>query len=254
MSRPRRSPRSASSGSGFYFLDARRVPGHAYGRGCASTSGRSVGRGVVLPAMAEHDLLPHRINYANLWAMRRWGHTHHRPVAAARSTRGGAGHFASPTCSCRRGTGDTFYEGPGAPPREYADPYCTSCRCGGRSGRGRDHRPPRGHRVVVQGPRFSTRAIPAGTAPGLGVIKNRTLSPPGRSWELLRRDPSTRTRHRVKEAGSRRHSAEVFGSSIRTSTGPRLLFDVVEPFPTTGLQCGDAVGPCLDVAGVTEPP
>jgi 5'-methylthioadenosine phosphorylase len=113
----------------------------------------------------EHELPPHRINYrANLWAMRELGVRRIVAPCASGSLRAalGLGEFVVCDQVVDRtwGRPDTFFEGPETTHVSAADPYCADLRgllletatelgIAARDG---------GTVVVVQGPRFSTRA------------------------------------------------------------------------------------------------
>src|SRR3954454_7867782 len=112
-----------------------------------------------------HELPPHRINYrANLWAMREVGVTRILGPCAAGSLQPGVapGDFVVPNQLVDRtwGRADTFYEGPVAHHVSYADPYCAdlsevaveAARAAGITVH------PTGTVIVIQGPRFSSRA------------------------------------------------------------------------------------------------
>lgn len=112
-----------------------------------------------------HDLPPHRIPYrANLWAMRELGVERILAPCAA----GSLDPALPPGAFCvvdqfvdrTSGRSHTFYDGPGATHVSTADPYCPHLRAAllaaGRAV-GADVRDG-GTMVVVEGPRFSTRA------------------------------------------------------------------------------------------------
>ncbi|MBM3679818.1 MAG: S-methyl-5'-thioadenosine phosphorylase [Actinobacteria bacterium] len=113
----------------------------------------------------DHALPPHRIPYrANLWAMRELGVERILAPCAAGSLDPGLppGAFCVVDQFVDRTSGrvPTFYDGPGATHVSTADPYCPHLRdalleAGRRVGADvRDG----GTMVVVEGPRFSTRA------------------------------------------------------------------------------------------------
>src|SRR5262245_22917388 len=114
---------------------------------------------------AAHELPPHRINYrANLWAMRELGVRRIiGPCASGALTVDlGLGDFVVCDQFVDRtwGRPDTFYDGPETTHVSAADPYCADLRgllldtAAGLGITARDG----GTVVVVQGPRFSTRA------------------------------------------------------------------------------------------------
>ncbi|MGH9002460.1 MAG: S-methyl-5'-thioadenosine phosphorylase [Acidimicrobiia bacterium] len=158
-------------GSGFYsFLDdvTQVEIDTPYGPPSAPVAvGELAGRRVAfLPRHgARHEWVPHRINYrANLWAMRALGVTRVVGPCAAGSlqpdVRPGDFVVCDQLVDRTWGRADTFYEGPTPHHVSYADPYCPelSAVAAERAAAGgiRVHR--RGTVVVIQGPRFSTRA------------------------------------------------------------------------------------------------
>ncbi|HEX6675568.1 MAG TPA: S-methyl-5'-thioadenosine phosphorylase [Actinomycetes bacterium] len=158
-------------GSGFYsFLDG--VTEHAvetpYGDPSDKLAiGEIEGHKVAfLPRHGRrHQYPPHKINYrANLWAMKQLGVTRVVGPCAAGSLQPEAepGHFVVCDQIVDRTSGrpDTFYDGPETTHISFADPYCPELRAlavekakqlGITVHDG-------GTMVVIQGPRFSTRA------------------------------------------------------------------------------------------------
>jgi 5'-methylthioadenosine phosphorylase len=158
-------------GSGFYSLleDAEEVDlDTPYGRPSASVTIADVGgrRVAFLPRHGRHhELPPHRIPYrANLWAMRELGVRRIVGPCASGALRAELrlGEFVVCDQFVDRTSGraDTFYDGPETTHVSAADPYCPDLRrvlletarelgIQVRDG---------GTVVVVQGPRFSTRA------------------------------------------------------------------------------------------------
>jgi 5'-methylthioadenosine phosphorylase len=131
----------------------------------------------------DHRFPPHRINYrANLWALRSLGV---RQILAPCAVGGlrpelGPGTFVVPDQIIDRTTSRarTFYD-QGAVHVSYADPYCPS----GRStvlwtaaGRGMDV-VDGGTMVVIEGPRFSSRAESRTYAAAGGAVVNMTGEP-----------------------------------------------------------------------------
>ena len=113
----------------------------------------------------KHHLPPHMINYrANAWAFKELGVTRVIGPCAAGSLQEGVhpGDFVVCDQLVDRTTGrkDTFYDGPETTHVTFADPYCPELRRlaigAARELDIRVHE--RGTVVVVQGPRFSTRA------------------------------------------------------------------------------------------------
>ncbi|OLD58154.1 MAG: methylthioadenosine phosphorylase [Armatimonadetes bacterium 13_1_40CM_3_65_7] len=159
-------------GSGFYeFLDqAVEVVQHTpYGAPSAPlTVGMVRGRRVAfLPRHGvRHEFPPHRVNYrANLWALRDLGVSRVFGPCAAGSLQPGVqpGDFVVLDQLVDRtwGRPDTYIEGPVVSHVTFADPYCPELAAVVRSqGEAledlRVHA--RGTAVVIQGPRFSTRA------------------------------------------------------------------------------------------------
>ncbi|MGH9000811.1 MAG: S-methyl-5'-thioadenosine phosphorylase [Acidimicrobiia bacterium] len=158
-------------GSGFYsFLDGVteiEVDGPFGAPSAPVALGEVAGRRVAfLPRHGrDHQWVPHRINYrANLWAMRTLGVERVIGPCAAGSLQPAVkpGDFVLCDQLVDRtwGRPDTFYEGPAAHHVSYADPYCpelSAVAATAALAAGIDvHRT--GTVVVVQGPRFSTRA------------------------------------------------------------------------------------------------
>jgi 5'-methylthioadenosine phosphorylase len=112
-----------------------------------------------------HDLPPHRINYrANVWAMREVGARRIVGPSACGSLKPdlGPGTFvvADQLVDRTRGRPDTFYDGPETTHVSAADPYCPGLRKTLVEA-ARELEIPvvdGGTVVVIQGPRFSTRA------------------------------------------------------------------------------------------------
>jgi 5'-methylthioadenosine phosphorylase len=158
-------------GSGFYELldDAREVKVDTpYGEPSAPVvvgdiGGRAVG---FMPRHGrDHELPPHRINYrANLWAMSQLGATDVILPCAAGSLQPDVapGHFviADQVVDRTSGRADTFYDGPETTHVSFADPYDEEMRQTAIATARRlgitVHE--RGTIVVIQGPRFSTKA------------------------------------------------------------------------------------------------
>jgi 5'-methylthioadenosine phosphorylase len=158
-------------GSGFYsFLDdAREVEVTTpYGAPSAPiTLGKVAGRSVAfLPRHGrQHQFPPHKVNFlANVWAMKELGVTRIIGPCACGSLRTDVkpGEFVICDQLVDRTTGraDTFYDGPRTTHIAFADPYCPELRplavAAARAQGIACHE--RGTMVVIQGPRFSTRA------------------------------------------------------------------------------------------------
>ena len=170
MSRPQ-AELGVFGGSGFYsFLDG--VTEHAVDTPFGAPSdavaiGEVEGRRVAfLPRHGRrHQYPPHRINYrANLWAMKQLGVTRVIGPCAAGSLQPevAPGHFVVCDQLVDRTTGraDTFYDGPVTTHISFADPYCPELRALAlkQAAAKRIAVHDGGTMVVIQGPRFSTRA------------------------------------------------------------------------------------------------
>jgi 5'-methylthioadenosine phosphorylase len=158
-------------GSGFYrFLEhARDVDVHTpYGAPSAPHAlGEVGGRAVAFLARhgPRHHLPPHRVNYrANLWAMRELGVTRVLGSCAAGSLRADVHPGELVVCDQlvdrTWGRADTFFEGGVVGHVPFADPYCPELSATAVAAAEAVGVPvhPRGTVVVIQGPRFSTRA------------------------------------------------------------------------------------------------
>lgn len=112
----------------------------------------------------KHQHPPHKVPFrANLWAMRMLGVSRIIGPCAAGSLHPDIepGHFVALDQLVDRTTGrhDTFFDGPDVGHVSFADPYCPELRStliDAAPVGTRIH--PRGTVVVIQGPRFSTRA------------------------------------------------------------------------------------------------
>jgi 5'-methylthioadenosine phosphorylase len=131
------------------------------------TVGRLGGRQVAfLPRHGvRHELPPHRVPYrANLWALRQLGVQRVVGPCAVGSLRRELrpGDMVVPDQLVDRTSGrpDTYIDGPAVDHVSFADPYCPELSdLLARAAAGTDQRVHRGATVVVvQGPRFSTRA------------------------------------------------------------------------------------------------
>jgi 5'-methylthioadenosine phosphorylase len=113
----------------------------------------------------EHTLPAHRINYrANVWAMRQVGVTRILGPSACGSLRADLAPGSFLLCDQfvdrTKGREDTFYDGPQTTHVSGADPYCADLR-GTLAEAAREEGievVEGGTVVVIQGPRFSTRA------------------------------------------------------------------------------------------------
>lgn len=158
-------------GSGFYSLleDAREVVVDTpYGPPSApvvvgEVGGRQVG---FMPRHGlRHEFPPHKVNYrANLWAMKHLGATDViLPCAAGslqRAVKPGDFVFCDQVVDRTWGRADTFYNGPVTTHVSFAEPYDAEMRSvaiDAAAGLGISAHE-RGTIVVIQGPRFSTKA------------------------------------------------------------------------------------------------
>ena len=167
----RRADVGVFGGSGFYaFLDdVTTVPVHTpFGAPSAPVSiGTIDGRGVAfLPRHGvHHELPPHKVNYrANVWALREVGVRRVIGPCAAGSLQPGVkpGEFVlcDQLVDRTSGRADTYFDGGVVGHVSFADPYCPDLRTSlltAASGLGVTIHE-RGTVVVIQGPRFSTRA------------------------------------------------------------------------------------------------
>jgi 5'-methylthioadenosine phosphorylase len=158
-------------GSGFYrFLDGTteievETP---YGAPSSPISiGRLAGREVAFVARhgSTHGIPPHRINYrANLWALHSLGVRRVLGPSAVGSLqphlRPGEFVVCDQLVDRTRGRPDTFFDGPTVHSIPFADPYCAELRAVAVAAASEEHitAHARGTVVVIQGPRFSTRA------------------------------------------------------------------------------------------------
>jgi 5'-methylthioadenosine phosphorylase len=132
----------------------------------------------------KHEFPPHKVNYrANLWAMREIGVTRVLGPTAAGSLQPHVkpGSFVVSDQLVDRTSGrlHTFYDGPATTHVSFADPYCPELRTvavdRARAQSIDVHE--RGTVVVIEGPRFATRAESKWySAQGWGVI-NMTQAP-----------------------------------------------------------------------------
>lgn len=131
------------------------------------TTGRLGGRDVAfLPRHGRsHEFPPHRIPFrANLWALRELGVSRVFAPSAAGSLRADVHPGELVVCDQlidrTSGRPDTYFEGPQVHHVSFADPYCPELRAvaieAGRAAGVTTHG--QGTMVVIQGPRFSTRA------------------------------------------------------------------------------------------------
>jgi 5'-methylthioadenosine phosphorylase len=158
-------------GSGFYaFLDDPEEVkvDTPYGAPSAPlTIGTIDGRRVAfLPRHGrDHEFPPHQVPYrANVWAMKEIGVTRLFAPSAAGSLRREIAPrtfvVSDQAIDMTKGRASTFYDGPTTVHVGFADPYCPEMRRAlveAAGGLGIEHRDG-GTMVVIEGPRFSTRA------------------------------------------------------------------------------------------------
>jgi 5'-methylthioadenosine phosphorylase len=158
-------------GTGFYqFLtDIERVTVQTpYGAPSAPCAVGTVGdrRVAFLPRHGiDHEYPAHRVNYrANLWALRRLGVTRVLAPCSVGSLqphlKPGQFVICDQVVDRTRGRGDTYFDGPVLNCISFADPYCSELRTvvSGAAAEEEITAHPAGTVVVIQGPRFSTRA------------------------------------------------------------------------------------------------
>lgn len=158
-------------GTGFYrFLDDLEKVAVVTPFGAPSDRlavGEMAGRRVAFLARhgAHHELPPHKVNFrANVWALRRLGVRRILAPCSVGSLQPpiAPGHFVvlDQLVDRTSGRADTFFEGPTLAHVPFADPYCPELReavIGAARAEGITVHE-RGTVVVIQGPRFSTRA------------------------------------------------------------------------------------------------
>jgi 5'-methylthioadenosine phosphorylase len=256
-------------GSGFYSLldDVEEVEIETpYGRPSAPVAIGDVGgqRVAFLPRHGRgHELPPARINYrANVWAMREVGARRLIGPCASGALRADlrVGEFVVCDQFVDRtwGRPDTFYEGAPVTHVSAADPYCPDLRrllvetarelgIPVRDG---------GTVVVIQGPRFSTRAESRWFQQLGWDMVNMTAYPEGhlaRELELCYATIATVTDHDVGVAGAESVSASQVVETFEQNNARlrALLFAVV---PKIGPQPEDVCSTALRGAQVTPMP
>jgi 5'-methylthioadenosine phosphorylase len=207
----------------------------------------------------EHELPPHRIPYrANVWAMREVGVRRIIGPCASGALREdlALGEFVVCDQFVDRTTGraDTFYDGPETTHVSAADPYCADLRgllLGTATELGFPVRE-RGTVVVVQGPRFSTRAESRWYRELGGDVINMTSYPEchlARELQLCYATIAMVTDYDVGVEGQDPVSAadvmRVFGENNERLR--ELLFAVI---PRIGRQPDDACARALGEAGL----
>lgn len=204
----------------------------------------------------DHTLPPHMIPYrANVWAMKELGVTHIIGPCASGSLQAAIGLGEFVVCDQyvdrTSARADTFYDGPGATHVSAADPYCATLRgllvegCRGLGIPVHDG----GTVVVVQGPRFSTRAESRWfTQMGWDAI-NMTAYPEGhlaRELEICYANISLVTDYDVGLEGMSGITpvslAEVLEAFAQNNERLRdLLFSVIPRIPGEQDVCGRAL-------------
>ena len=200
---------------------------------------------------AHHQLPPHKINYrANVWAMKSLGVNRVISPCAAGSlqTHVEPGHFVVCDQFVDRTSGraDTFYDGPISTHVSSADPYCPEMRelaiAAGEKAGITMHKT--GTVVVIQGPRFSSKAESRWfTSLGWEVI-NMTQYPEAhlaREQELCVVNISLITDYDSGLIGnvqpvSHAEVVKVFGENI--SKLQSLLINLIETLPSSRGKCG----------------
>ncbi len=252
-------------GSGFYsFLDdVEEVEVDTpYGKPSAPFAIGDVGgrRVAFLPRHGRsHELPPAQIPYrANVWAMRELGVRRLIGPCASGALQPelelGAFVVCDQFVDRTSGRADTFYEGPETTHVSAADPYCDDLRrvlldTAGELGiKARDG----GTVVVIQGPRFSTRAESAWFQQMGWHVINMTAYPEGylaRELELCYANISMVTDHDVGVEGaepvSHHEVVRVFGEN-----NERLRELLFAALPRIGEQPQDACATALDGARI----
>lgn len=200
---------------------------------------------------ANHQIPPHKINYrANLWAMKSIGVERIISPCAAGSLQKNVapGHFVVCDQFVDRTTGriDTFYDGPIATHVSAADPYCAELRelavSAGIDAGITMH--PKGTVVVIQGPRFGSKAESRWyTSMGWEVI-NMTQYPEvhlAKELEMCVVNISLITDYDSGLVGdvepvSHSEVVKVFGENIARLQ--KLLLKLIETIPEKRERCG----------------
>jgi 5'-methylthioadenosine phosphorylase len=249
-------------GSGFYsFLDdveevELETP---YGRPSAPIAIGAVGGVPVafLPRHGrEHELPPHRIPYrANVWALRELGVRRIVGPCASGALRADLARGDFVVCDQfvdrTSGREDTFYDGPETTHVSAADPYCADLRRTLVETARELGIPVRdgGTVVVIQGPRFSTRAESRWLA-GIGDVINMTAYPEGhlaRELELCYANVSVVTDHDAGVEDVDAVSADEVVHAFRASN-ERLRELLFAAIPRFGPQPEDACASALSGA------
>jgi 5'-methylthioadenosine phosphorylase len=211
----------------------------------------------------EHQFPPHRVPYrANLWALRSIGVTRILAPCAAGSLRPDLAPGTFVVCDqfVDRTTSrpHTFFDGPDVRHVSAADPYCADLRATLLAAGGRLGLPMHdgGTVVVIEGPRFSTRAESAWFRSMAWDLVNMTAYPEGwlaRELGLCYANVSLVTDYDVGVAGDGAHAAvtaqavlEAFAANIE-----RLRALLAETVSRTGeAPPGDTCRQALDDAAL----
>jgi 5'-methylthioadenosine phosphorylase len=248
-------------GSGFYSFmdDVREVSiDTPFGEPAAPVTVGSVGGRAVafIPRHGQkHQFPPHRVNYrANVWAMKELGVQRLLGPCAVGSLQPHVkpGEFVICDQLVDRTTGraSTFYDGPDTTHIGFADPYCPTIRATAIDKAHELELPvhERGTVVVVQGPRFSTRAESQQYAREGWQVINMTQTPEAtlaRELEICYANVSLVTDYDVGVAGeieavSHEEVIRVFQENLGRLRD--LLFAVLVELPEErDCPCGDAL-------------
>ena len=249
-------------GSGFYSLieNAREVAVETpYGAPSDRLAlGEVAGKKVAfLPRHGkDHRFPPHMINYrANLWAMKSLGVSRIIAPTACGSLQAevkpGDMVVADQVVDRTTGRKDTFYDGPITTHVSFADPYCPQLRplavTALRKGDITTHE--RGTVVVIQGPRFSTRAESKWFQSAGWEVINMTQYPESylaRELEMCYVNISLITDYDVGLEGldiepvSHEHVMKIFASN--NERVKQAIFRIVEAIPKErSCKCGSAL-------------
>jgi 5'-methylthioadenosine phosphorylase len=247
---PARAEIGVFGGSGFYsFLETfeEEQIQTPFGEPSApAVIGEIAGRSVAfLPRHGrKHEYPPHRVPYrANLWAFKQLGVTRVIAPTAAGSlqARVHPGDFVvcDQLVDRTSGRASTFYEEKDTTHVSFADPYCPELRAA-LTEKARGHGLPlheRGTVVVIEGPRFATRAESRWYASAGWEVINMTQYPESilaRELELCYGNISVITDYDVGVEGAEPVSTEeilrLFAENIERLR--ELLFDVIPAIPT----------------------